>query len=455
MSNLLSDLRNNWNGILSYLKEGFNISEVSYKTWLSSLQVENVEDGNRVVLTVDSTKVPALGISHIINNYGIFIKNAIEEKIGEEVSIDIKGSSAADEKPKDQTPRPRTPGLMHNLNPRYTFDNFVVSSNNQLSHAAALAVAEAPFDNPYNPLFIYGEAGLGKTHLMQSIAHYIIEHHPELKVMYVQSEIFTNELIEAIRHGATTPPEFRAKYRNVDVLLVDDIQFIIGKERTQEEFFHTFNALYEAKKQIVISSDKPPKELVTLEERLKSRFEWGLMTDISIPDFETKMAILRRKAEMDNIEIGDDILEYIAFNITSNVRELEGSLNKINAMSRLQKRDISLSLAQEAIRDIVSPNDRKNITCDFIIDTVAEHFDINPQEIRSKGRSKNVAYPRQIVMYLCKKLTGSSITKIGEILDRDHSTVLHGYNKIEDDISKDQSIRNTVDMLIKKINPDN
>ncbi len=289
---------------------------------------------------------------------------------------------------------------------------------------------------------------------MHSIAHYILEQNPNSKVLYVTSEKFTNELIESIRNADTTPTEFREKYRNIDVLLIDDIQFIIGKERTQEEFFHTFNTLHESKKQIIISSDKPPKDILTLEERLRSRFEWGLTVDIQSPDYETRMAILKKKEELDCLTIDDEVMKYIASNIKSNIRELEGALTKIVALSRLKKKEVDVILAEEALKDLISPDNKKTVTLDLIIEVVSEHFTTTTSEIYSDNRSRNIAYPRQIAMYLCRKLTSLSLTDIGKMMgNRDHSTVLHGCNKVEKDIKKDPSMQNTIDVLIKKINP--
>lgn len=447
-------LQSKWDEILTFLQTQYNITQVSFQTWLCPLHIHDVKD-NKIIISVDSSKIPSdAGIGFINNKYGLFIRTAIAEIINMDYEIEFISSNSSEPKKIPQNIINSTSSQKnqpYTLNPKYTFDNFVVSSNNQLAHAAALAVAESPSD-VYNPLYIYGDVGLGKTHLMQAIAQYITVNNPAQRVRYVQSEKFTNDLIESIRRGSSTPPEFRDKYRNIDVLLIDDIQFIIGKERTQEEFFHTFNTLYEAKKQIVISSDKPPKDLITLEERLKSRFEWGLIVDMTIPDFETKMAILRKKNEINGVDIDDKILEYIAINIKSNVRELEGSLTKLLFLSRLQKREITMELAKEAVRDIT--NEKKSLSCAFIIDVVAEHFGISSAEIYSTSRSKNVSYPRQISMYLCKKYTSTTITKIGEILGRDHSTVLHGYNKIEADLESDRSLKGTIEIIVKKINPD-
>ena len=341
-----------------------------------------------------------------------------------------------------------------NLNPKYTFDTFVVGNNNKFAHAAALAVAESP-GKMYNPLFIHGGAGLGKTHLMHAIAHFILEENPDKRVLYVTSETFTNELIEAIRNGNNTATtKFREKYRSVDVLLIDDIQFIIGKESTQEEFFHTFNDLHGKKKQIIISSDKPPKDIETLEARLRSRFEWGLIADISSPDFETRMAILHKKEETDGYDIDNEVIKYIAMNIKSNIRELEGALNKLVALSNLENREITVKLAEEALKDIISPDEKKEVTPAFIISTVAEHFHVSVDDIRSNKRNTEIVVPRQIAMYLCSNLTSVGLKKIGsEMGGRDHSTVLHGSKKISSELKTSEDMRKTIEILKKKINP--
>ena len=330
----------------------------------------------------------------------------------------------------------------------------MVGNNNKFAHAAALAVAESP-GKMYNPLFIYGGAGLGKTHLMHSIAHFILSQQPDMKVIYVTSESFTNELIEAIRNGNNTAiTTFREKYRNVDVLLIDDIQFIIGKEATQEEFFHTFNELHGNKKQIIISSDKPPKEIETLEARLRSRFEWGILADISSPDYETRMAILHKKEEMDGYDIDNAVIEYIATNIKSNIRELEGALNKLVALSNLENREITVDLAKEALKDIISPDQKRDVTPQLIIDTVAEHFHISPEDITSSKRSSEIVMPRQIVMYLCRHMLDIPLKSVGTYVGkRDHSTVIHGVNKIESELKTSETLRNTVDIITKKLNP--
>ncbi|HEY5524274.1 MAG TPA: chromosomal replication initiator protein DnaA, partial [Clostridium sp.] len=335
------------------------------------------------------------------------------------------------------------------LNPKYTFDSFVIGNSNRFAHAASLAVAESPA-KAYNPLFIYGGVGLGKTHLMHAIGHYILQNNPNSKVVYVSSEKFTNELINSIKDDKNE--EFRQKYRNVDILLIDDIQFIGGKERTQEEFFHTFNALHDANKQIILSSDRPPKEIPTLEDRLRSRFEWGLIADIQIPDFETRMAILKKKAEVESLNVPNEVMVYIATKIKSNIRELEGALIRIVAYSSLTNRQITVELATEALKDIISKKQGKNITISIIQDIVSSYFDLRVEELKSQRRTRNVSNPRQIAMYLSRKLTDMSLPKIGEEFGgRDHSTVIHAYEKISDNLKTDESLQHTVADIIKKL----
>lgn len=464
MSSLVKE---KWDEIIDFFKKEYQISPVSYNTWIKPIRVAKVDEANKIIiLGVDLPDIGSYGITHIEKKYKEPLAISIAEVTGGMFDLRFALSSQIEEEEISSVPSPVpsqnssvvvSAETYANLNPHYTFDTFVIGQNNNLAHAASLAVAESPGES-YNPLFIYGGAGLGKTHLMHSIARYIIENNPESRVIYVTSEKFTNELIESIRTGSkgtTTPTEFRNKYRNIDVLLIDDIQFIIGKESTQEEFFHTFNTLHEAKKQIIISSDKPPKDMITLEERLRSRFEWGLTVDIQQPDYETRMAILKKKRDgMGAITVKDDVLNYIATNVKSNIRELEGALTKVNALSCLKKQEITISLAEEALKDLISPDKNKVIDIETVINNVAEHFSITQQELYSNSRSRNIAYPRQIAMYLCKKLTSFSATDIGrKIGGRDHSTVLHGINKIESDLLTDSNLQNTVDVLIKKINP--
>ncbi|MFA5536158.1 MAG: chromosomal replication initiator protein DnaA [Bacillota bacterium] len=339
-----------------------------------------------------------------------------------------------------------TPAKNHNLlNSRYTFDSFVVGNSNRFTHAAALAVGETPAKT-YNPLFIYGGVGLGKTHLMHAIGHLVYKRNPYANILYVSSETFVNELINSIKDDETE--QFRNRYRNIDILLIDDIQFIARKERTQEEFFHTFNALYEANKQIVISSDRTPKEIPTLEDRLRSRFNCGLITDIQPPDFETRVAILRKKAAIDNLDVNDDIMNIIASKIQSNIRELEGALIKIAAYSSLQNKTIDHHFVEKALKDIISSPEPKEITIPIIQEYCAEYFNLKIEVLKSKRRTQAIAWPRQIAMYLCRELTDNSLPQIGkEFGGRDHTTVIHAYDKVLNTIKKDVSVANTIATL--------
>ena len=370
-----------WDEILQTVKRDYNISDVAFNTWLKPLEVYDVTD-NIITILVPSEQVVLINLLN--KKYKLLLQVTICELTGIS-ECDVKFISP-DEAPQKDIPSydNAAPAMSDierrcedaHLNPKYIFDTFIVGNNNKFAQAAALAVAESPGDT-YNPLFIYGGAGLGKTHLMHSIAHYIIEHDENSKVLYVTSEEFTNELIETIRNGNNSAmSKFREKYRNIDVLLVDDIQFIIGKESTQEEFFHTFNSLHSAKKQIIISSDKPPKDMESLEERFRSRFEWGLIADITLPDYETRMAILHKKEELEGYNISEEVINYIATNIKSNIRELEGAFNKVMASSKLEKKEVTLELAEQALTDIISPNEQKVITPDYIMSVVAEHYHV-------------------------------------------------------------------------------
>ena len=443
-----------WDEILQTVKTEHDVSDISFDTWIKPLEVFGVE-GNTLYILVPSEQMT---LSYISKKYYLPLKVAIAEIIGTEYEIQfILPEQTRNIRPSNnkgkKTPEPEA-SKRSNLNPNYTFDTFVVGSNNRFAQSASLAVAESPGE-AYNPLYIYGGPGLGKTHLMHSIGHFILERNPEAKVLYVTSEEFTNEVIESIRSGnASAMNKFREKYRTIDVLMIDDVQFIIGKESTQEEFFHTFNALHSAGKQIILTSDKPPKDMETLEERIRSRFEWGLLADIQSPDYETRIAILRKKQELDGYSVSDDVIEYIASNIKSNIRELEGALNKIIAYANLEKREINIDLAEQVLRDIISPNEKKVITPEFIIDTVADHFDITPSDIVGSKRSSKIVFPRQIAMYLCREMLDAPLTGIGKMMgDRDHTTVMHGIEKIEKEMSAKDSVRNTVDILKKKINP--
>ena len=450
-------IQEKWSDILNMIKIEHDVSDVSYSAWLEPLKVYKVE-GNVVTIIVTNG---SMALSYINKKYILPLKVAIAETTGEDYEISLV---LPEEIKEEVIPSPSSsvasPVSLNeniekaNLNPRYTFDTFVVGNNNKMAHAASVAVAESPGE-AYNPLFIYGGVGLGKTHLMHSIAHFVLQKNPSAKVLYVTSEYFTNELIDSIRNGNnSTMSKFREKYRNIDVLLIDDIQFIIGKESTQEEFFHTFNSLHGAKKQIVISSDKPPKDMEILEDRLRSRFEWGLIVDISSPDYETRMAILRKKEELDGYKIDDEVIEYIAKNVKSNIRELEGSLNKIMAYANLEQKEINLDLAEKVLKDIISPNQKRIITPELILDIVAEHFDLSASDLIGNKRNSKIVFPRQIAMYLCRHMTEVTLKNIGKVLGgRDHTTVMNGITKIENEMETSESTREVIDILKKKINP--
>jgi len=449
----------NWDQILNKMKLEYCSSNISYNTWIAPLTVYEVKDDTVYILV----KLRA-SLEHIEEKYLLPFKVCIAEVTGieYEVAFVTDNQAVIQEKKENIIKKSRANAVFEraNLNPKYTFDTFVVGSNNSFAHAASLAVAESPGE-AYNPLFIYGGVGLGKTHLMHSIAHFILENDPSKNVLYVTSETFTNELIEALKSGKTgselAMTKFREKYRNNDVLLIDDIQFIIGKESTQEEFFHTFNHLHVSGKQIIISSDKPPKDIETLEARLRTRFEWGLIADISSPDYETRMAILRKKEELDGLEryhIPNDVMQYIANNIKSNIRELEGSLNKLIALSNLENKPIDIPLAAEALKDMISPDDNRVVTPELILDIVSEHFNIPISDLKGKKRNAEIVLPRQIVMYLCRVMTDTSLKAIGAFLGgKDHASVTHGIKKIEAEIKTDEALHNTVNIIMKKINP--
>ena len=401
-----------WDKILQEVKEEYEMTDVSFNTWLKPLTVSEVNNDKLYILV----PLEKMARDFIEKKYMLPIKVAVVNQTGKDYDIEFilpeqeKKIKSSYHTATAQTVSDNISDSL-NLNPNYTFDTFVVGNNNRMAQAASLAVAENPGE-VYNPLFLYGGVGLGKTHLMHSIAHFIHSNRPDAKILYVSSETFTNELIDAIRNGKNNNggntaalSKFREKYRNIDVLLIDDIQFIIGKESTQEEFFHTFNELRDARKQIVISSDKPPKDMETLEERIRSRFEWGLTADIGSPDYETRMAILKRKAEMDNFELDDEIFSYIANNIKSNIRELEGALNKLMAFSNLVQMPITMDLAVKELQNVISPDKPNEITPQLVLDVVCEHFQVSLDQLKSKSRSSNIARPRQIAMYLCKNMT--------------------------------------------------
>ena len=461
----MNEVKEKWPEIIEHLRVEHELLNVSFNTWIKPLKVYDVIDDTAYILVNKDSSV-----EYIDKKYRLPLMVCIAEITGKEYEIQFV--SEDDDKLNeihnasiDNGQKKKTKSLAEKagLNPKYTFDTFVVGGNNNFAHAASLAVAESPGE-VYNPLFLYGGVGLGKTHLMHSIAHFILDKNPTKKVLYVTSETFTNELIDALRNGKTAGNEsamlnFRDKYRNIDVLLIDDIQFIIGKESTQEEFFHTFNHLHTLGKQIIISSDKPPKDIETLESRLRTRFEWGLIADISSPDYETRMAILQKKIELDHLEkynIKNDVLDYIAANVKSNIRELEGSLNKLIALYKLNNNNnpIDIALAAEALKDIISSDNRREVTPELILDIVADHFGITVADLKSKKRDSEIAVPRQICMYLMRTMTDTALKGIGAVLGgKDHSTVKYGVEKIAKDIESDEMMANTINIIKKKINP--
>ena len=450
---MLTEIKKKWPDILNALKQEHDISDVSFKTWLLPLEVKSVEDGVIYIVVPDEN----IGLQYIKKKYYLPLKVCIEEIIGESFEIEFilpEQPGSNENSPKAEIAQNVDIFEKSGLNQKYTFSSFVVGDNSNLAHAAALAVAESP-GQMYNPLYIYGGVGLGKTHLMQAVAHFILTRNPEMKVLYVTCETFTNEIIDAIRNGGPSGNvNFREKYRNVDVLLIDDIQFISGKDSSQQELFHTFNALHENGKQIIISSDKPPKEIDNLEARLCSRFLWGLSVDIQSPNYETRVAILKKKIEIEKLPaIPDDVLDYIASNVSSNIRELEGALTKIVAYAKLSTSEINLEFAQSVLQDLFEQAQRE-ITPDSIIKIVSEHFGVSVSDITSKKKNSEIVYPRQVCMYLCRSLTDVALSLIGKKLGkRDHTTVIYGYDKISSEIENNEKVRNDIEILKKKIIP--
>jgi chromosomal replication initiator protein len=436
----LENIADLWSSALSKIEK--KISKPSFDTWLKSTKAHSLQ-GDTLTITAPNE----FARDWLEERYSQLISGILYEITGEDLTIKfIIPQNQTDE--EDNLPLPPKKvkreddqnDFHHNmLNPKYTFDTFVIGSGNRFAHAASLAVAEAPA-KAYNPLFIYGGVGLGKTHLMHAIGHYVQDHNPSAKVVYLSSEKFTNEFINSIRDNKAV--EFRNKYRKVDVLLIDDIQFLAGKESTQEEFFHTFNTLHEESKQIIISSDRPPKEIPTLEDRLRSRFEWGLITDITPPDLETRIAILRKKAKAEGLDIPNEVMLYIANQIDSNIRELEGALIRVVAYSSLINKDINADLAAEALKDIIPSSKPKVITILDIQRTVGQHFNVKLEDFKAKKRTKSVAFPRQIAMYLSRELTDFSLPKIGEEFGgRDHTTVIHAHEKISKLLASDSLLQ--------------
>jgi chromosomal replication initiator protein len=445
---MLSDLANLWDKILEYTKQ--EIGEQAFENWFTKTKLASLTEDS-IVIQVPSNFFKDWIYDHYRDILNIAILKTLgkvlpvafeikEEKLQKITSTATQAQATPSEKPLQKKP--------FYLNPKYTFEGFVVGASNRFAHAATLAIAEAPA-KAYNPLFIYGGVGLGKTHLMQAACHYISEMHRNLKLFYTTSESFTNELINGIQNRTTQ--KFREKYRSVDVLLIDDIHFIAGKESTQEEFFHTFNALYDAHKQIVLSSDRAPKTIPGLEERLVSRFEWGLVTDIQLPDFETRIAILKKKAERNGSKLPDDILYFIAENIKTNIRELEGALIKLIAYSAIENKKITLELAKDILKDAGSESSKK-ITMELIQKKVSEYFDIKMSDMKTRKRTRQVAYPRHVAMYLAREMTDLTLPEIGEHFGgRDHSTVIHAFEKIGSDLKKNQNVKNLIQKLMLDI----
>ncbi len=435
---------NELNDLLNQAKELLKdeITRISYDTWIKNLTIVGKENDTYIL---GATSI--IQRDSINNRYYDLILNTFKYLTNTDCDINIvlnEKTIIENEHVANDSVDSISGYSTSFLIPKYTFETFVVGDSNRFAHAAALAVAEAPATS-YNPLFLYGGVGLGKTHLMHAIGNSILKKNHSSKVLYVTSETFTNQLINAIKDN--TNQEFRTKYRNVDVLLIDDVQFIAGKEKIQEEFFHTFNTLHENGKQIIISSDRPPKEIKLLEDRLKSRFEWGLIADISNPDYETRLAILRKKAQFDNIVIDDMILSNIATKIDSNIRELEGVLNKMIAKASLTHSPLTMEMAERAINDIVAQKE-KIVSPEYIQEVVAKYFNINPKDLKSSKRSNDLAYPRQIAMYLCRDIAQMQLAKIGESFGkRDHTTVMHACRKIESEIKENGNTKLIVDSV--------
>lgn len=423
-----------WSEVLELLEN--EVTPIGYNTWIKTIIPKSIEN-NTFTLSV-ATSINKNMIDH---RYSDLIKNALIEITGNSFEINVIVGEDISVQPKESEPK-KNYGLP--LNPKYTFDTFVVGNSNRFPHAAALAVSESPA-SAYNPLFLYGGVGLGKTHLLHAIGNYIKETSPDSKIAYVSSETFTIELINSIRDKKME--QFREKYRSLDVLMIDDIQFIAGKIQTEEEFFHTFNALYDSNKQIVITSDKHPEEIKTLEERLRSRFEWGLAADINSPDFETRVAILQKKAQIESIEISDDILQYIAERITSNIRELEGAFNKVLAYRGLINKEITMEVVVEALKYYEKHSGAKTITPDNIVESCAKFYNIKKEDILGTRKTKEIAKPRQVSMYLMREITGMSQLKIAKYFGKDHTTVMYAINKVEKEIVENTSFSMEIENL--------
>ncbi len=449
-------LRDNWGSIIDGVRTAAGVStNVAYETWLKPLEFASYINGT---LSIYIPEALTNLTDYLSKQYAPFIKVLSAEQIGAELPPEIvflRKTTYVEPPAPAVNPQTELIPNMTFLNPRYRFDTFVVGSNNSLAHAAALAVAESP-GKAWNPLFLYGGPGLGKTHLMHSIAHMILDESPSMKVLYVTSEQFTNEVIESIGFNRRNMPDkmmlLREKYRTVDVLMIDDVQFIIGKDATQEEFFHTFNVLQQAGKQIVLSSDRPPKELETLEERLRSRFEQGLAADIQPPNYETRMAILRKNAEEEPCPIDDQSFAYVAENITTNIRELEGAFHKLVAYSRLHGVEMNLEHTKLALQDIIDPAASGAVTIDKVTDAVCEYYQVSKELVLSKKREASIVLPRQVAMYLVRTYLLDSLDAVGKYFGgRDHSTVMSSVDKIRKNLKTDEDLRKTIDVLRKKL----
>ena len=439
------------NELLNQAKELLKneMTNISYTTWIKTLEIGNIYDNKIEILTSNAMQTDAIKSRYydlIINTFNFLTNKSWQLEIidSSDMTSQATVQDALENSFDNLTSSPEYSKT--SLNPKYTFDTFVVGNNNRFAHAAALAVAEAPA-SMYNPLFIYGGVGLGKTHLMQAIGNEILKRDTSKKVLYVTSEAFTNELVNAIKDGNYKNELFRNKYRNIDILLIDDIQFFAGKNTAQEEFFHTFNTLYQNGKQIILSSDKPPRDISLLEDRLKSRFEWGLLADISMPDYEMRLAILKKKTELEGILIDDDILALIATRIDSNIRELEGVLNKILAYTSLTHSPITIEVVEKAINDVTLQKENI-ISADYIQDVVSNYFKIDKRDLVSSKKSNDIAYPRQIAMYLCRTVGQMSFPRIGnDFGGRDHTTVMHAYKKIEKEIKENTNTKLIVESV--------
>ena len=429
------DIKELWEKTCELLKAEMNM--VSYQTWIESNLTPQSLEGDVLMLIASMENLKLM----VVNRYAPLIASCLSQVAGQTMNVEILSRAEYESRDSRKPDAVPTDGTVQ-LNPKYTFDSFVVGGGNRFAHAAALAVAESPADT-YNPLFIHGGVGLGKTHLMHAIGHYVQEQYPEKRLLYITSENFTNELITAIQQGRNM--EFRYRFRNVDILMVDDIQFIAGRDATQEEFFHTFNTLHTAGKQIILTSDRPPQEIAKLEERLRSRFAWGLIADIKKPDIETRIAILREKARAEHMNIPGDVLELIATHVSSNIRELEGNLIRLNAYAQLINKPITVEVCQEALREVLVQPKARQITAQVVMQTVSDYYGITVDDMIKPTRRREITVPRQIAMYLTREMTNMSLPQIGQVFgNRDHSTVLHACKQVESNIRETPSMASVV-----------